>query len=237
MDERLCNMLGVVRVVWHRLGVVWYMLRIGRVVRHVGSCKTCLGLSRPVTHTEIVCIFMSRVLDFREYQTLSQVLLDLHKSFTDWIYISCVTHVGQVLEGVWHLLDLNRRNLVWHVWKSCMSNFGLVLTGLVRSCVRLLDLYAMLQMTHRKLQMTGSCKWHMMDSSEVLCDMLDSNEKSFFTYNSRVPDQNRVSQACYIVERHHSGRKPSIWHMCLSHTLDVFEILNSYEECPHLFCE
>ena len=28
---------------------------------------------------------------------------------------------------------------------------------------------------------------------------------------SRVPDQNGVSQAWYIVEIHHSGRKPSIW--------------------------
>ena len=29
-------------------------------------------------------------------------------------------------------------------------------------------------------------------------------------HNSRVPNQNGVSQACYIVEIHHSGRKPSI---------------------------
>ena len=29
-------------------------------------------------------------------------------------------------------------------------------------------------------------------------------------YISRVPDQNGISQACYIAEIHHSGLKPSI---------------------------
>ena len=28
---------------------------------------------------------------------------------------------------------------------------------------------------------------------------------------SRVPDQNGVSQACYIVKIHHSGPEPAIW--------------------------
>ena len=32
---------------------------------------------------------------------------------------------------------------------------------------------------------------------------------------SRVPDQNGISQACYIVEIHHSGLKPSKWLLLL----------------------
>ena len=34
---------------------------------------------------------------------------------------------------------------------------------------------------------------------------------------SRVPDQNSVSQACYIVKIHHSGGESSIW--CLQFAL------------------
>ena len=31
------------------------------------------------------------------------------------------------------------------------------------------------------------------------------------TYISRVPDQNGISQACYLVEIYHSGPRPSIF--------------------------
>ena len=52
---------------------------------------------------------------------------------------------------------------------------------------------------------------------------------------SRVPDQNGVSQAGYIVEIYHSGRKPSIY-KCNRHKWDLGMMVELHEKVYVLIC-
>ena len=59
------------------------------------------------------------------------------------------------------------------------------------------------------------------ESAVSICLLLNTLTACFVVfYISRVPDQNGVSQAWYIVEIHHSGRKPSIWNTLNSSDLE-----------------
>ena len=53
-----------------------------------------------------------------------------------------------------------------------------------------------------------SCQWRFWNMI-VLSDHI-----------TKVSDQNGISQACYIVEIHHSGREPLI--ICVKHTIFPF---------------
>ena len=55
----------------------------------------------------------------------------------------------------------------------------------------------------------GTCTYVCVQNVICVCMRM-----CLYMYKSRVPDQNSVSQAQYIVEIYHSGRKPSKYKAC-----------------------